>query len=189
MDIQGLRIRSPNELSHDLLTGMGAIAEDVHFGSVYSGLQGGELGAAISCSSCGADLNWYDAAGYLVGPIPALGHTWVTISGRTWMEMPPDIQLILREEAKRHEAATKEDSLARLDRRGVEQNVLAGMEHIELTEELKEVMRTAALTTMLPNWARRAGGSNSKAVMAFNAKAAPIVKVEITDKGAAIEIE
>lgn len=103
--------------------------------------------------------------------------------------MPPDVQFIIREEAKRHEAATKEDSVARWDRRGVKKTVSAGMEHIELTEELTKVMRTAALTTILPNWVRRAGGSTSTAVRVFNAKDAPIVNVEITNRWTAIEIE
>ena len=187
-DIQGLRIRSHNTLSDDLLDGMGAIAEHVTFDSVSPNLQSGNLGAAISCSSCGVGLRWYYVAAYLVGPIPALGHSWITINGKIWSELPPDIQLIIREEAKRHEVATKEASLARWDQRGVQKNLSEGMVHIELTPELKELMLTASLTTVLPNWVRRAGGPNSKPVMVFNEKVAPIVKVAISQDGTAKEI-
>ncbi len=71
-------------LFENLLNGMGAIGEKVTFGNVYQQLQVGELDAAVSCSSCGADLNWYNVAGYLVGPLPALGHSWITISSQKW---------------------------------------------------------------------------------------------------------
>jgi hypothetical protein len=45
-------------------------------------------------------------------------------------------------------------------------------------------MRTAALTTVLPNWVNRTGGHGSKL---FNQKVAPIVKVVITEQGGAKE--
>ena len=56
----------------------------------------------------------------------------------------PGVQLIIRDEAERNEEATRRDALALWDQRGVEQTVMAGMEHIELTPELKQLMRTAA---------------------------------------------
>jgi TRAP-type C4-dicarboxylate transport system substrate-binding protein len=188
-DVQGLRIRSPNPLTNDLLNGMGAIADGVSFGAVYHALENDQIDAAVSCSPCGAGLLWYEKTDYLVGPIPALGQSWITMSERTWSELPLDVRSIILEEAKYHEEETKSASLSHWDQRGVKRNVSAGMEHIELTLELKELMRTATLKSALPNWVRQAGGPKSNAVKIFNQKIAPIVKVKITADGAAIEIE
>ena len=66
---------------------------------------------------------------------------------------------------------------------------LDALRHINLTPEIKEMMRTAALSTVLPNWVQRGGGAASDAVTLFNQKIAPIVKVEITEDGEAREIE
>jgi TRAP-type C4-dicarboxylate transport system substrate-binding protein len=55
-DVQGLRIRSPNPLTNDLLNGMGAIADGVSFGAVYHALESDQIDAAVSCSPCGAGV-------------------------------------------------------------------------------------------------------------------------------------
>jgi TRAP-type C4-dicarboxylate transport system substrate-binding protein len=188
-DIQGLKVRSHNKALDDLLRAMGATADSTIFDSVYQAFESGQLDAAVSCSSCGARLAWHEVTGCLVGPMVGLSHSWMAISSRVWEQLPQDIQVIIREEAKRHEEATRRDSLAAWDQRGVQENVETGMEHINLTPEIKEMMRTAALSTVLPNWVQRGGGAASDAVTLFNQKIAPIVKVEITEDGEAREIE
>jgi TRAP-type C4-dicarboxylate transport system substrate-binding protein len=103
--------------------------------------------------------------------------------------LPRDIQEIIREEAQRHEESTRTKALSIWNQKGVDKNTAAGMEYIELTPELKELMRTAALANALPDWVERAGGPRSNAVKVFNKKGAPILRIEITEKGKVREIE
>jgi TRAP-type C4-dicarboxylate transport system substrate-binding protein len=188
-DIKGLKTRSHSTVLKDLLDGMGADAQFMAFSEVYTGLERGILDAAVTCGTCGSGLRWYEVTDYLVGPIVALSHTWITVNGDRWAELPPDLQAIVREEAKRHEDITRENALTIWDKDGIEENKEAGMEIIEFTPELKKLMREAALTKVLPNWIQRAGGPNSEAARIYNEKVAPILKVEITAEGKAREIQ
>ena len=113
----------------------------------------------------------------------------MTVNGDRWAELSPDLQAIVREEAKRHEEITREKALTIWDEDGIKENEEAGMEIIEFTPELEKLMREAALTKVLPNWIQRAGGPNSEAARIYNEKVAPIVKVEITAEGKAGEIQ
>ena len=188
-DMQGLRTRSHSRISEDLLESIGSIANPVIFGEVYQAFQVDQLDAALSCSSCGAGLKWHEVADYLVGPIPTLGHSWITINSQRWSELPLDIQLIIQEEALRLETATKNGSLGVWDELGVQENIAAGMEHIQLTPELKDLMRTATITTSIPRMIEESGGPSSNVVKIFNQKIAPIVGVEITEEGQATDTE
>ena len=186
-DIKGLRIRSPSLIVTDLLEAMGAQVQGSKFHDVYKSLQGETLDAAVSCGACGAKMLWHEVSDYLVGPIVALPHTWITMDAAQWAELSPDLQAIILGEAKRHEELTKKNSLSIWD--GVMENEEAGMEHIEFTPELKELARKAALNKVLPNWVRRTGGPDSDPARIYNIKVAPILGVEITAEGKARELK
>lgn len=188
-DMRGLKTRSSGPVLKDLLDGMGADAQFMAFSEVYTALERGILDAAVTCGTCGSGLGWYEVSDYLVGPIVSLWHTWIIVNGDRWAELPPDLQVIVQEEAKRHEDITRQKALTIWDRDGIEENRRGGMEIIEFTPELKALMREAALTRVLPNWIQRAGGPNSEAARIYNEKVAPILKVEITAEGQAREIQ
>ena len=63
------------------------------------------------------------------------------------------------------------------------------MEYIEFTPELKDALRQASLTKVLPNWVERTGGPNSEAVRIYNEKVAPLLKVRVNAQGQAEEIQ
>ena len=201
-DLEGLRVRtflswgrkdfaalSHTNVSRDFLNGMGAFPESTAFAAVYQKLNERNLDAAVSCSACGSNLDWYEVANYLVGPIVALSHSWLVVSRERWESLPPDVQTLIRDETKILEETTKRKALADWDRQGVQENIAGGMQYIQLTPELKDLARQAALTSVLPQWVNRAGGPVSEAARIFNAKVAPIVKMEITDEGEARDLE
>ena len=64
---------------------------------------------------------------------------------------------------------------------GIARNVVAGLEHVEFSDELRDYsFNVAALQHVVPAWIRRVGGPNSPAVTEmFNKKIGPIVGVEV----------
>ncbi len=186
-DFAGMKTRSHSTVLGDLIDGMGANAQFVAFSEVYTAQESGILDTAVSCGTCGSGLRWYEVSKYLVGPIVALGHSWVTINGDRWAEMPPDIQAIIQEEATRHEKLTLKNATGIWDQNGIDENVAEGMEYIEFNDELVESMRQAAITKVLPNWIDRAGGPNSEAAQIYNDKVAPLLRVRVLADGTAEE--
>ena len=186
-DFAGMKTRSHSTVLGDLIDAMDAEAQFVAFSEVYTALERGILDTAVSCGTCGSGLRWYEISKYLVGPIVALGHSWVTINGDRWAEMPPDIQAIIQEEAARHEALTLNNATTIWDQNGIDENVAQGMEYIEFNDELKEAMRQAAILRVLPNWVERAGGPTSEAATIYNQKVAPILRVRVLVDGTAEE--
>lgn len=186
-DFVGMKTRSHSTVLGDLIDGMGANAQFVAFSEVYTALERGILDTAVSCGTCGPGLRWYEVSKYLVGPIVALGHSWVTINGDRWAEMPPDIQAIIQEEATRHEALTLKNATGLWDQNGIYENVANGMEYNEFNDELIESMRQAAITKVLPNWIARAGGPDSEAARIYNEKVAPLLRVRVLPDGTAEE--
>ncbi len=186
-DFKGMKTRSHSTVLGDLIDGMGADAQFVAFSEVYTALERGILDTAVSCGTCGSGLRWYEVSKYLVGPIVALGHSWVTINGDRWAEMPADIQAIIQEEATRHEALTLKNATGLWDQNGIDENVANGMEYIEFNDELVESMRQAAISKVLPNWIERAGGPDSEAAQIYNDKVAPLLRVRVLPDGTAEE--
>jgi TRAP-type C4-dicarboxylate transport system substrate-binding protein len=181
--------QSHTNVSRDLLDGMGAISVSKSYTQVYEELRKNNLDAAVSCSARGSNIAWYEVADYLVGPIVALSHSWIIVSRERWASLPQEIQVVIREEAKLLEETTRRNALTVWDQQGVEDNIAGGMEYIELTPELNALARQAALTNVLPKWVERAGGPQSEAALIYNAKVAPIVKMEITGEGEARDLE
>ena len=124
---------------------------------------------------------------YLIGPIIALSHSWITINGDRWDEMPADLQAIIQEEAARHEALTLKTATSIWDQNGIDENVAEGMEYIEFSDELKIELKKAAINVVLPNWIERAGGPTSEAAQIYNDKVAPILRVRVLPDGTAEE--
>ena len=187
-DFNRLRVRTSSTGWSDLIRAMGAEPQIVDFAETYSALERGILDAAVTIPSAAFSQRWYEVADYVVGPIPSLGQSWITINGNIWNEIPPDLQAIMREEAARHEELTRQRALGVWFKDGVTRNLDAGMKWLELSPQVKEFMRQAAIDQMLPNWVRRAGGPGSPAVQVFAQKVAPIVGVRMRPDGTAVSV-
>ena len=188
-DFQGLKTRSHSTVLGDLIDGMGAEAQFVALSEVYTALERGRIDAAVSCGTCGSGLRWHEVSDYLVGPVIALGVTYLTMNQKRWDAIPADLQAIILEEAAKHTGENRRLVTTEWSIKGVDENVAAGMEYIEFTPELKDALRQASLTKVLPNWVERTGGPDSEAVRIYNEKVAPILKVRVNAEGQAEEIQ
>ena len=149
-DFSGLKTRSHSTALADLLNGMGADAQFMAFSEVYTGLERGILDA-VSCGGGGAGLRWYEVTDYLVGPIVALGVTYMSMNEDRWNEIPADLQAIIAGEVAAHSARNRSLVVSEWTVSVVEDNVTGGMEYIEFSPEVKAALRKASIEQVIPN--------------------------------------
>jgi len=186
-DFSGMKTRSHSTVLADLINGMGADAQFMAFSEVYTGLERGILDAAVTCGVCGAGLRWFEVTDYLVGPIVALGVTYISVNEDRWNEIPADLQKIVLEETQIHSDRNRELVTDEWVKEGVDENVAGGMEYIEFTPEIKAALRKAAIEKVVPNWVERVGGADTPAVQMYNQYVAPLLGVSIDANGNAVE--
>lgn len=186
-DFSGMKTRSHSTVLADLINGMGADAQFMAFSEVYTGLERGILDAAVTCGVCGAGLRWFEVTDFLVGPIVALGVTYISVNEDRWNEIPADLQAIVLEETKKHSDLNRKLVVDEWVKEGVDENVAGGMEYIEFTPEIKAALRTAAIDKVVPNWVERVGGADTPAVKMYNQYVAPLLGVSIDANGNAVE--
>ena len=187
-DFEGLKTRSHSTVLSDLLGGMGADPQFMAFADVYTALERGVLDAAVSCGTCGSGVRWYEVTDYLVGPIVAIGVTWITMNKDVWDAIPPDLQAIIKEEGERHQRTSREWVETVWTDEGISENTEGGMEYIEFNQEVRDALFQAGRNNVLPKWVERTGGPNSEAVQIYNEKAAPIIGVRVGADGQAEDI-
>ena len=187
-DFKFMKVRTSSTAWSDLLGAIGAEPQFVDFAETYTALERGILDAAVTIPSAAFGQKWYEVADYMVGPILSLDQSWITINGKIWNDIPSDLQAIILEEAARHEKLTRQRALGVWFKDGVTRNLDAGMKWLELSPQVKELMRQAAIDQVLPNWVRRAGGPGSPAVQVFEQKVASIVGVRIRPDGTAVGV-
>ena len=188
-DFEGLKTRSHSTVLSDLLSGMGADPQFMAFADVYTGLERGVLDAAVSCGTCGSGVRWYEVTDYMVGPIVAIGVTWITMNKDVWDSIPPDLQAIIREEGERHQRTSRDWVETIWAQEGIDENTEGGMEYIEFSQDIKDALFQAGRNNVLPRWVERTGGPNSEAVQIYNEKAAPIIGVRVGADGQAEDIQ
>ena len=188
-DFEGLKTRSHSTVLSDLLEGMGADPQFMAFADVYTALERGVLDAAVSCGTCGSGVRWYEVTDYLVGPIVAIGVTWITMNKDVWESIPPDLQAIIQEEGDRHQRTSREWVETIWAQEGIDENTAdANMEYIEFSQDVRDALFQAGRNNVLPRWVERTGGPNSEAVQIYNEKAAPIIGVRVGADGQAEDI-
>ena len=187
-DFEGRKIRQHSTVLGDMLKGLGADGQFLAVAEVYTALERDVLDAAINNGRLGYELRWYDVTDYLVGPIVgSITVTYMTVNGKRWAELPPDLQQIMREVADEFEKENIRLLTEEWDPAGIADNVAQGMEYRDFTPEVKGALREIALEIILPNWVERVGGPDSEGAKIFNKKVAPIVGVKINPDGTASE--
>ena len=146
------------------------------------------MDAAHACGTCGASQRWYEVTDYLIGPVPSIDFSWLTMKRKLWNLLPADIQDVVREEASRHQQISLRLTTNDRLEQGIQQNINNGMEYLVLSPELQAAFRKAAINTVLPAWVERVGGPNTPVVKFYNEEVAPIVGIKVNPNGSASEI-
>lgn len=186
-DFKGKKIRQHSTALGDFIKGFGGEGQFVAFADVYTALERGVLDGAVTCTTCGMGLKWYEVTDYLIGPIPDRSHSWGVVNKDVWDKISPDLQQTLLRVSKEYEEIQK--GL----REGWEEEALAtarekGMEIIEFSPEMRQAAWDVALNVIVPSWTKRVGGPDTDAVRMWNEHFAPNLGIQINADGSAIEI-
>ena len=118
---------------------------------------------------------WYEVTDYMVGPIVAIGVTWITMKKDVWESIPPDLQAIITEEGARHQRTSREWVETIWAQVGIDENTADGnMEYIEFSGEVKDALFQAGRDNVLLRWVERTGSPESETVQIYNEKATPM---------------
>jgi TRAP-type C4-dicarboxylate transport system substrate-binding protein len=179
-DFEGLKTRSHSAALSDWINGMGAEAQFVAFAEVYSALERGILDAGVTGASPGFAQRWYEVTEFMNGGLYSFNSTTNVINEGVWNEIPADLQQIILEEGAKLELEALRIAAIQ-NKMGIARNVVAGLDHVEFSDELNEhSFNVAAMQHVVPAWVNRVGGADHPTVTEiFNKKVGPVVGLEI----------
>ncbi len=185
-DLEGLQIRASGRMTAMLLEALGAESVSVSFGEVPGALQTGTVDCAVTGAGSGYSAGWWEVSTHLM-PIPLGGWDSVVTAMNldTWNGLSEEQQATLREQisANFEEPAWASaqgalvNDIACLTGNG---ECTAGdardMTLVEVSDADFARAREVLTTTVLPEWAERAGGDWAER---WNASVGQVVGVTI----------
>ena len=172
-DFKGVKIRVHSVALGSLVAGLGGEPLTLAFAEVYTALERGTMDGAFAGTKPGYGLRWYEVAKYLVGPISMRPHVSLAINKNTWKRLPPDVQVIMKEEAEKIVEGKSFEVIEAWNKEGIDKNVEKGMEHLPFSPQMQATIKEVLRTKVVPEWIKRAGGQ--EAVKLFNDFMAPLV--------------
>jgi len=184
-DFKGVKTRSHSNVLSDLINTLGANAQTMAFAEVYPALERGVLDGAVTCGSCAVGQKWFEVTDYLTGPVPGtFAETFITFNATQWASLPADFQAIILEEGILHSERAKAAAL-QSDLESEGDLIELGMTHSNFTPEMLAIIKDAAVSSVVPKWADRAGGYGSEAVNLYNEKVGPVTGIYVLPDGTA----
>ncbi|NND91694.1 MAG: TRAP transporter substrate-binding protein [Granulosicoccus sp.] len=166
-DLSGKKIRASGRMTGKLLEALGAEAVNVSFGEVPGALQRGVVDCAVTGAGSGYSAGWWEVSTHLL-PIPLGGWDPVVTAMNMdkWESLSESEQTLISTQVAEHiEApawASAQSALTRdiacLTGQGDCPGEKRDMTLVEVTEADLETARDALVSTVLPDWAERAGG-------------------------------
>ncbi len=182
-DFKGVKVRSFGGALSDWIDGMGAEAQFVAFAEVYTALERGILGGAVTGANAAFGQRWYEVTSHMSGPLPLFTVENMTVNKKIWDGLPTDFQQILLEEGAKYELEFLRMAPI-LGDTGVPKIVDKGLIMTEFSPEIKEyIFNEVFLKKVLPSWINRAGGPTGEAVALFNDAVGPVVGLRIERDG------
>lgn len=166
-DLKGKKIRASGRMTGKLLEALGAEAVNVSFGEVPGALQRGVVDCAVTGAGSGYSAGWWEVSTHLL-PIPLGGWDPVVTAMNLdkWNSLSADEQSLIQSEvtsdleapawASAQSALTTD--VACLTGNGDCPGEKRSMTLVEVTDSDMQTARDALISTVLPDWAERAGG-------------------------------
>lgn len=166
-DLKGKKIRASGRMTGKLLEALGAEAVSISFGEVPGALQKGVVDCAVTGAGSGYSAGWWEVSTHLM-PIPLGGWDPVVtaINLDKWNELDADTQATIQEavtadlEAPAWETAQNAlaTDVACLTGEGECPGDKRNMTLVNATDADVATAREILVSTVLPDWAERAGG-------------------------------
>lgn len=184
-DLKGKKIRASGRMTGKLLEALGAESVNVSFGEVPGALQRGVVDCAVTGAGSGYSAGWWEVSTHLL-PIPLGGWDPVVTAMNLdkWNSLSADEQTLIQTEvtneleapawASAQSALTTD--VACLTGNGDCPGEAHTMTLVEVSAADMDTARQALTTTVLPDWAERAGADWAER---WNDSVGKVVNVEI----------
>ena len=184
-DLKGKKFRASGRMTGKLLEALGAEAVNVSFGEVPGALQRGVVDCAVTGAGSGYSAGWWEVSTHLL-PIPLGGWDPVVTAMNMdkWNSLSSEEQALIQSEvtneleapawASAQSALTTD--VACLTGNGECPGDKHSMTLVEVTDADMATAREALISTVLPDWAERAGGDWAQR---WNDSVGKIVNVQI----------
>jgi len=166
-DLKGKKIRASGRMTGKLLEALGAEAVNVSFGEVPGALQRGVVDCAVTGAGSGYSAGWWEVSTHLL-PIPLGGwdpvvtamnmDKWESLSEAEQTLIADQVATELEAPAWASAQSALSTDIACLTGNGDCPGDKRGMILVEATEADMQTARDALVSSVLPDWAERAGG-------------------------------
>lgn len=167
-DLKGLKVRGSGRMTTKLLDALGAEGVNVAFSEVPGALQRGVIDCAITGSGSGYSAGWHEVTTHVM-PLPLGGWDPVVtaVNMDKWNSLPEDVRgMIMKEIKAKFEIPAWDVAAASLK---IDLTCLTGsgdcplgkpaaMKLVPATDKDRMFARKVLVDTVLPDWAKRAGG-------------------------------
>lgn len=170
-DLKGKKIRGSGRMTSLFLEALGAEGVTMAFSEVPGALERGVIDCAVTGAGSGYASGWFESSTHLVNlPLGGWDPVITAVNLDVWEGLDPAVQTFLTEQvATEFEAKAWADAGGALERdiaclTGGEcaAGAAASMTLVELSDEDKARAVTVLEETILPDWAKRAGGDWAK---------------------------
>ncbi|MGQ7845226.1 TRAP transporter substrate-binding protein [Granulosicoccus sp. 3-233] len=167
-DLKGKKIRASGRMTGKLLEALGAEAVNVGFGEVPGALQRGVVDCAVTGAGSGYSAGWWEVSTHLL-PIPLGGWDPVVTAMNLdkWNSLSPEEQTLIADQVAAEleapawasaQSALSTDIACLTGGEGDCPGDKRGMILVEASEADMQTASDALVSTVLPDWAERAGG-------------------------------
>lgn len=166
-DLEGKKIRGSGRMTSLFLEALGAEGITMAFSEVPGALERGVIDCAVTGAGSGYASGWYESSTHLVNlPLGGWDPVITAVNLDTWEALDPAVQAFLSEQiiagfetpAWDDAGGALERDIACLTGGECSAGASASMVLVELSEEDKARAITVLESSILPDWAARAGG-------------------------------
>lgn len=185
-DFSGLKVRTFNRATAELVEGLGAQSVNIPFAEVVPALDRGVADCAVTGTSAGNTARWWDVSDHLVILPMGWSMTFFAANAANWERLPTETQEFLVEQFAAMEDRQWAQAAADIQD-GINCNTAQGeckdgivaeppMTLVELSDADKELAAQILSDNVLKSWAERCG---AECVTTWNDKAGSILGMQI----------
>jgi len=154
-DLQGLRIRTFNNISTQWVKSAGGKPVSMPWGDVYMAMSTGAIDALLTSSVSGADGKFWEVMSHFTSLGFTFGYSAVTINQKTWDKLADKDKLILVETARGMEGLQEKRSIM-ADQSSMRKLIDNGMKVAEMSPAFQKACADLA-EPIWAEWAQKAG--------------------------------
>jgi TRAP-type transport system periplasmic protein len=161
-DLQGLRIRTFNNISTQWVKSAGGKPVSMPWGDVYMAMSTGAIDALLTSSVSGADGKFWEVMSHFTSLGFTFGYSAVTVNQKTWDKLADKDKLVMVETAREMEALQEKKSIM-ADQSSMQELIDNGMKVAEMSPAFQKACADLA-EPIWAGWAEKVGPDGKRMI-------------------------